>query len=89
MNPKKIVILVVAVLAVVILLSMAGSLFETNDMGWYQIKQAAITGKMTVRNLAGTYGQFFGKITAYQVSDIVYFSKHLEEFLILLISGAG
>lgn len=50
-------------------------IFETNDAGYYQIKQAAITGNMSVRNESGTYFQMFGKITEYKVADTYYFSK--------------
>jgi hypothetical protein len=39
---------------------------ETNDAGYFQVKQAAITGDMSVRFDAGTYGQWFGNISEYK-----------------------
>lgn len=46
-----------------------GSIFETNTFGNYQIKQAAITGNVTVRNDPGVYLQWFGNIYTYPVSE--------------------
>lgn len=79
MNPKKIAILVIGVVGLLVLIAISGSLLETNNMGYYQIKQAAISGTMSVRNKPGMYLQMFGSIIQYQVSDEVYFSKHKED----------
>ncbi|MEE2959334.1 MAG: SPFH domain-containing protein [Myxococcota bacterium] len=68
-----IIISVVALLLAITGLS--SEIFETNMEGYYQVKQAAISGEMTVRNQAGLYPQLFGHITTYQVSDMYYFSK--------------
>src|ERR1700677_3890595 len=51
------------------------NLFVTNNQGYYQIKQAAFTGEMTMHNLPGTYGGLFGEVTTYHVSDMLYFSN--------------
>lgn len=75
-SPRKIGIIAVAVVALITLLSTVGQIVETNNEGYYQIKQAAVSGEMSVRNQAGTYSQGFGNITTYQVSDMYYFSKH-------------
>jgi regulator of protease activity HflC (stomatin/prohibitin superfamily) len=75
LSPKKIGTLVGAVVALIFLFRLGGEIFETNNQGYYQVKQAAVTGEMTVRNTAGTYGQWFGTITTYHVSDMLYFSK--------------
>lgn len=67
-----------AVLALVLILTLATvgkQIFETNNAGFYQIKQATATGDMTVVGDPGTYLQLFGLITTYQVSDVYYFSK--------------
>jgi regulator of protease activity HflC (stomatin/prohibitin superfamily) len=73
-SPKKVGILVGAVAALILTLSLGGQILETNNQGYYQVKQAAITGDMSVRNSAGTYAQMFSTITTYQVSDMLYFS---------------
>lgn len=75
MDARKIGILVVTGIALITLLSTVGQIVETNDAGYYQVKQAAFTGEMSVKNEAGTYYQGFGNITTYQVSDMYYFSK--------------
>ena len=51
------------------------NLFATNNQGYYQIKQAALTGQVTVHSDSGTYARLFGDITTYHVSDMYYFSK--------------
>ena len=76
---KKYFILGAAVIGLLFLLSFAGSVFETNDLGYYQVKQAAITGDVSIRNEPGTYLQNFGNIKTYKIADIYYFSKHSEE----------
>ena len=62
----------VAVFAVMFIIA-AGSLFETNTFGYYQIKQAAVTGEVTVRSEPGLYWQGMGKITTYPVSEDLSF----------------
>jgi regulator of protease activity HflC (stomatin/prohibitin superfamily) len=74
-SPKKVGILVGAIAALILTVSLAGQILETNNEGYYQVKQAALSGEMSVRNTAGTYNQFFANITTYQVSDMLYFSK--------------
>ena len=76
MKPKKIGILIGIVLAVLTVFSLSNQLLEKNSEGFYQVKQAAITGTMSVRNTGGTYAQLFGDIFTYKVSDMYYFSKH-------------
>lgn len=73
-NPRKIGIGIVTGVSLLLLGIFLPQIAETNQEGNYQIKQAAITGDMTVRNKAGMYPQMFGSITTYQVSDMYYFS---------------
>ena len=57
----------------------SAQLFETNTFGNYQVKQAAVTGDITVKNDAGLYWQGFGSITTYPVSEDVDFeTENLE-----------
>ena len=63
----------------VVLVVCSAHLFETNQFGNYQVKQAAVSGKITVKNDAGLYWQGFGSITTYPVSeDIDFESENLE-----------
>jgi len=75
-TPVKLGIWSTMAVALVVLLVSASQLAETNNKGFYQIKQAAFTGEMSVRNDPGFYGQMFGDIFTYRVSDMYYFSKH-------------
>lgn len=60
-------------IAVVVLVWLSGSLFQTNKFGNYQIKQAAMTGTISVRNEPGFYWQGGGSIVTYPVSEDVNF----------------
>jgi regulator of protease activity HflC (stomatin/prohibitin superfamily) len=68
-----------AVIAVLLLLGgafCASQIFETNTFGNYQVKQAAGTGHVTVRNEPGLYLQMFGEITTYPVSEDIDFEDN-------------
>lgn len=78
MKNKKVIAIAFVVLAI-IFLGAARSLFETNDAGYFQVKQAAITGDMTVRFDAGTYWQMFGTISEYKNVATVGIGKHRGE----------
>ena len=68
-----------AVVAVLLLLGgafCASQIFETNTFGNYQVKQAAGTGHVTVRNEPGLYLQMFGEITTYPVSEDIDFEDN-------------
>lgn len=68
-------LLVGGLLLIVASFSVGGQIFETNNAGYYQIKQTAVTGDMEVIANPGTYLQMFANITTYQISDVYYFSK--------------
>jgi hypothetical protein len=78
MKNKKVFAIAFAILAVLFLVAARG-LFETNDAGYFQVKQAAITGTMTVRFDAGTYGQWFGNISEYKNVATVGIGTHQGE----------
>jgi len=72
-NPR-IALMVVGAFATIMTLTMVGSLFETNDAGYVQIKQEAGSGNMSVRLDPGVYPQMFAGITTYQISDVYDFN---------------
>lgn len=75
----KEVMLVTGVVGAIILGVCSSKLFETNTFGNYQVKQAAVSGNITVKNDAGLYWQGFGSITTYPISEDVDFeSENLE-----------
>lgn len=56
LNKKEFSIGILGII-VVLLVIFSGLIFETNTFGNYQIKQASITGNVTVRNDPGVYLQ--------------------------------
>lgn len=67
------------IIGAIVLVICSAQLFETNTFGNYQVKQAAVTGDITVKNDAGLYWQGFGSITTYPVSEDVDFeTENLE-----------
>ena len=78
MQDKRMLYIFGAVIGLVLMVATATvgrQILETNDAGYYQIKQASVTGEMTVVSDPGTYLQLFANITTYQISDTYYFSK--------------
>ena len=65
MKNKKIFAIIFIVLAILFAV-LAKGIFKTNEAGYFQVKQAAITGNMTVRFAAGTYFRWFGAISEYK-----------------------
>ena len=58
---------------------LSGQIIENNKAGYYQVKQAAISGELTVKMTAGWYGQFFGDITTYKQVATVGFGSEKGE----------
>ena len=70
-NVKKWIKLGIGIVLIIVFLSSLGNILETNDEGFFQIKQAIWTGEMSVRLAPGTYFQNFGSIFDYkQVATI-------------------
>lgn len=65
MKNKKIFAIAFVFLAAIFLI-LARGILQTNEAGYFQVKQAAFTGNMTVRFDAGTYWQWFGSISEYK-----------------------
>ena len=65
---------VVLFIALAIGLLTINQLVETNDAGYIQVKQAAGSGKMSVRTEPGVYWQGFANIHTYTVSDVYEFT---------------
>jgi regulator of protease activity HflC (stomatin/prohibitin superfamily) len=74
-KPKQIIIIIICLAAIITLFIVGGNIFEVNNAGYYQVIQAAVTGKMSVRATPGLYAQLFADVITYQISDMYYFSK--------------
>lgn len=57
---------------------LSSQIFQTNNAGYVQVKQAAGTGTMSVRTEPGVYWQNFGTITEYRISDVYDFNDSSE-----------
>lgn len=76
---KKYILSTIVGVTSVLFLTLAGSIFETNDKGQFQIKQAAVSGTMSVRTTPGTYLQNFGDITTWNKAETFFFTADKEE----------
>lgn len=74
-NAKKIGILVAASIIAIVLLVSLSSLVESVDGGEIHVKQAAISGDLSVHIEEGLYSQMFGKITKYYRTSETYLSN--------------
>jgi hypothetical protein len=75
---KKITMVFIGVIALMFLFFL-GSIVETNTEGYIQVKQAAISGEMSVRMTPGLYFQNFGTIWTYNRVATVGFGDHKGE----------
>ena len=74
MTKTKGVIGVVTGVFLLLAVVFSSQVIETNEAGNYQVKQASVSGDVTIRNAPGMYLQNFGSIFTYQISDMYYFS---------------
>jgi regulator of protease activity HflC (stomatin/prohibitin superfamily) len=75
-NFKLIGGLVGGLVGLLLLIGVSKQLVGSNNAGFYQIKQAAVTGTMSVIDQPGAYLKLFADVTTYQISDMHYFSKN-------------
>ncbi len=69
---------IVLLLLVVLVVVFGSQIVETNRRGQYQIKQAAITGTMSVRMSPGMYGRWFGAIDTWNKAETFYFTSEYD-----------
>ena len=74
-NPKLIFTAIAALIILAVLYGVSGSLFETNNAGYYKVKQAAVSGELSVHSQPGMFMQMFGDIIAYPNTGEFHFSK--------------
>lgn len=73
MSAKKISLLVGTGISLLLLITLSNQVVETNNKGFYQIKQAAVTGTMSAINKTGMYLQLFADVHTYKISDTFFF----------------
>ncbi len=78
MSVTRQISVIVFILVVVLGVIFANQLVVTNRRGQYQIKQAAISGEMTVRLTPGMYGRWFGAIDTWNKAETFYFTSDYD-----------
>ena len=76
---KSKITLVFLGIGLIVLLFCLGSIVETNNEGYFQVKQAALSGDMSVRLSPGLYFQNFGTIWTYKRVATVGFGEQKGE----------
>jgi len=79
MTKFKIVTIVLVVFSLITLLVLGDKVAETNEAGQFQVKRAFITGEISVKDDAGLYGQWFGRIFTYNNVATVGFGREKGE----------
>ncbi|MFT5618964.1 MAG: regulator of protease activity HflC (stomatin/prohibitin superfamily) [Arenicella sp.] len=73
-NPKTIITAIAFLVILGVIYAISGSIFETNNSGYYKVKQAAISGTLSVHSSPGMFMQMFGIITEYPNTGDFHFS---------------
>ena len=76
---KRSLLFVMFIATVVALVLSASNIIETVPTGYYQVKQAAFTGNLTVKMTPGVWFQNFGDIFTFPNSETFFFTKENHE----------
>lgn len=76
---KSIISLAFVIIVLLVMAFSAASIFDSNKSGWFTVKQAAVSGKMSVIFSEGVFGQWWGTLNRYPNSDTYYFSAEADE----------
>jgi len=68
----------IGIVTLILAIFLGGNIVETNKKGYYQIKQAAFSGKMTARMTPGMYLQAFGDIQTWPIATTFFFTADSE-----------
>lgn len=72
---KKITLIALSVLALILLISYSGKMFEEVEAGEICVIQHPLSGELDVITTPGTYSQYLGKATHYKRRTQIWFSK--------------
>jgi hypothetical protein len=72
---KKITLLALSAIALIILISYSGKMFEEVEAGEICVIQHPLSGELEVITTPGTYSQYLGKATHYKRRTQIWFSK--------------
>lgn len=80
---KKITLIALSVIALILLISYSGKMFEEVEAGEIVVIQHPLSGELDIITTPGTYSQYLGKATHYKRRTQIWFSKNSEQ------GGAG
>lgn len=72
---KKITLLAFSVIALIVLISYSGKMFEEVEAGEICVIQHPVSGELDVITTPGTYSQYLGKATHYKRRSQIWFSR--------------
>ncbi len=75
LNVKKITLIALSVIAIIVLISYSGKMFEEVEAGEICVIQHPLSGELDVITTPGTYSQYLGKATHYKRRTQIWFSK--------------
>lgn len=73
---KKITLIALSVVALILLISYSGKMFEEVEAGEIVVIQHPLSGELDVITTPGTYSQYLGKATHYKRRTQIWFSKN-------------
>lgn len=73
-NPRSLSVFALGVVAVFTVF-LSPFLFETNNAGYFSVKQAAGSGTLTAITDPGMFAQLFGDVTKYKQADTLHFEE--------------
>ncbi len=79
LSVKKITYIALSVLALVLLITYSGKMFEEVEAGEIVVIQHPLSGELDVYTTPGTYSQYLGKATHYKRRSQIWFSKNVGE----------
>ncbi len=79
LSPKKIISMVLGFVFLIFIFYSVGAIVDTVNKGTYQIKQAAISGKMSAKMTPGIWLQLWGDIQVWSKAETFYFTADSDE----------
>ena len=76
---KKITLIALSVVALIVLISYSGKMFEEVEAGEIVVIQHPLSGELDVITTPGTYSQYLGKATHYKRRTQIWFSNRTDQ----------
>lgn len=76
---KKITLIALSVIALIVLISYSGKMFEEVEAGEIVVIQHPLSGELDIITTPGTYSQYLGKATHYKRRTQIWFSNRADQ----------